>query len=233
MQDTSKFVSIIPIRSGSKGFPNKNIIPLKGIPLYKHSLFQSQRIIPKTLISTDIEMVLKERNQENIIVLRRPKQLCGDSIQMKEVLIDIFQKHEKDLSESIIILLQVTSPLRQDKDIKNAIKMYQTGKYSMIMSVTETDSSILKCGFVDDSKFINLKNENYTFSNRQELPKIYKPNGAIYIFSTKDFMKEKNFPHNSIGAYFMPSEYSIDIDTKQDLNLIEEMLSSNKIEYQN
>lgn len=227
MKNYSKFISIIPIRSGSKGLPNKNILSLKGIPLYKHTLFQSQRIIPKTLISTDIETVFNEENRENTRVLRRPKKLCGDSVEMRDVLLDIFKEH--DLGEKIIVLLQATSPLRQDDDIKKAIKMYKTGQYSMIMSVTQTNSSILKCGFIIDSKFINLRKSDYTFSNRQDLPKIYKPNGAIYIFSTRDFMKQNHFPYESIGAYFMPSERSIDIDKEEDLRLIERLMPDQNI----
>lgn len=33
-----KFIAIIPARSGSKGFINKNIMPLNGSPLFSHSI---------------------------------------------------------------------------------------------------------------------------------------------------------------------------------------------------
>ena len=222
MHHIDEFISIIPIRAGSKGLPGKNIKPLKGIPLYKHTLFQSLRLFKRTIISTDINSVINEKHTESTLILKRPKHLSSDTTEMKDVLLDIFQNN--NLSKNIIVLLQATSPLRKDIDILEAIKIYQSGKFSMVMSVNETNSTVLKYGFISDKEFISLNNQKYIFSNRQHLPKVFKPNGAIYIFSVKDFLNNNFFPDKSIGSYQMPIDRSIDIDTEQDLLLVEKFL---------
>ena len=225
MGNLNQFVSIIPIRSGSKGLKNKNTKLLKGIPLYKHTLFQSLRIINKTIISTDIDSVINSQKEKNTLVLKRQKNLCTDSAEIKDVLLDIIQK--KDLQKKVIVLLQVTSPLRSDLDIIEAIKIYEQGNFSMVMSVTEGDSSVLKYGFIFDNKFKSLNDKKYNFANRQQLPKVYKPNGAIYIFSAKEFLRKKSFPNKSIGCYVMPNERSIDIDNEEDFKQIERTMNNN------
>ena len=75
MKDFNKFVGIIPIRGGSKGLPGKNTKLLWGIPLYNHTLFQSMRILNKTIITTDIDSVIKSKHNKKILVLKRRKKL--------------------------------------------------------------------------------------------------------------------------------------------------------------
>ena len=54
--------------------------------------------------------------------------------------------------------------------------MYETNKYSMVMSVKEEDSKILKYGFLEDDSYKPIHNIASVFMNRQDLPKIYRPN---------------------------------------------------------
>jgi CMP-N-acetylneuraminic acid synthetase len=51
---------------------------------------------------------------------------------------------------------------------------------------------------------------------RQELPKTYSLNGAIYIAETQYLKNKKSFLSNETHAFVMPTERSIDIDTIED-----------------
>jgi N-acylneuraminate cytidylyltransferase len=126
-------------------------------------------------------------------------------------------------------LLQATSPLRRDGDIRNAIALYETGRFKLVMSVTKTDPGILKYGTVEDGCFTPISEPEYCFSNRQSLPSVSRPNGAIYVFSPEVFMRNASLKTSSIGAIEMPEACSIDIDSLADLEVAETMLSQSAI----
>ena len=60
--------------------------------------------------------------------------------------------------------------------------------------------------------------------NRQDLPKVYSPNGAIYIFSIKDYLINNTYPSSNIGAYMMPESRSIDIDSQRDFDMVSQLI---------
>tara|TARA_Y100001968_G_C19402506_1_gene741801 strand:- start:410 stop:1087 length:678 start_codon:yes stop_codon:yes gene_type:complete len=221
----NKYLSIIPCRAGSKGLINKNILPINDKPLYMYTVEQAIHSTERCLISTDIMSILDKPFPPKVDIIKRKKSLSCDNTPLHFVLNDIF--NNIDLKEYIVILLQVTSPLRTIEDINNAIEMYETKNYSMVMSVTENDSKILKYGLVEDNIYRPIYNTSSVFMNRQDLPKVYCPNGAIYIFSVKDYLTFKHYPISKIGAYSMPKSRSIDIDTKKDFDFISKIIIKN------
>jgi CMP-N-acetylneuraminic acid synthetase len=48
--------------------------------------------------------------------------------------------------------------------------------------------------------------------NNQALIKTYNPNGAIYIFRYKDFVKNQSIPIKDVMPYIMSQKDSLDID---------------------
>ena len=137
---------------------------------------------------------------------------------MNEVILNIIK--EENLIDSIV-LLQATSPLRKDSDIQNCMRLFSTKKYSMLLSVNKAKAEILKHGTIDKSGFFRgVRDTQDCFANRQDLPSLFKPNGSIYIFNSKEFIKSNNFPINSIGIYEMPIERSIDIDNESDFEKV-------------
>ena len=93
----------------------------------------------------------------------------------------------------------------------------------MVMSVKRVESILLKYGYENNEKFIPFA-KKYLYKNRQFLPKVLSPNGAIYIFPVNEFLKKNKLPENNIGFYEMPVHRSIDIDNKEDLKQIREII---------
>ena len=106
--------------------------------------------------------------------------------------------------------------------------MYDTNKYSMVMSIVQKDSKILKYGLVKDKIYEPIYDNSAVFMNRQDLPMVYSPNGAIYIFSIKDYLINNIYPTSKIGAYLMPKSRSIDIDCQRDLDIVSQIIKDNK-----
>ena len=62
--------------------------------------------------------------------------------------------------------------------------------------------------------------------NRQLLPKLFKPNGAIYIINIKEFLSFGKLLSKNTIPFKMNSEESLDIDTLEDFNLIKNIFKS-------
>ncbi len=217
----TEIISIVPLRKESKGIKNKNLRKINGIPLYKYTVNQALRISHKCILTTDIEEVFESERDSNLIKIKRPKNLCQDSSLMSDVIMHSIKK--LNLRNNLIILLQATSPLRLDSDILEGLNLFKKGSFSMVMSVSIKESNSLKYGFLNNNKFSSVNEPKFCFANRQQLPNLYAPNGAVYIFGSNSFIENKDFPTSSIGAFEMPVSRSIDIDKESDLEIIKKL----------
>ena len=63
--------------------------------------------------------------------------------------------------------------------------------------------------------------ESLSYQVRQDLPKTYTINGAVYVAKIKWFIQKKVFINDETLAHIMPLERSIDIDSKYDFMFAE------------
>lgn len=218
------WTAVIPIRSGSKGLANKNTKVLAGRPLYQHSVDQALEAgASQVIITTDIAQVLAADHHHRVTLLERPSALCTDATPMYPVV-----KHALSALEiqGVFVLLQATSPLRGCGRITEALKQYATGSHDLVFSVVAAESSVLKWGVLDGTRFKPLSDIRYCFSNRQSLPAVVRPNGAVYVADTRWFINNESFETDKIGVVTMSPEESIDIDTQDSFEDCESILST-------
>lgn len=217
------WTAVIPLRGGSKGLPGKNTRPLAGKPLYRHAVdLALEAGASRVLISTDIHEVLTAELPPSVQALQRPPQLCGDTVPMAPVLVHALQTGQV---QGPVVLLQATSPLRQVVDVQQALARLASCAFDLVMSVTDADRSVLKWGQVmPDGRFVPLSKPEHCFANRQSLPHVYKPNGAVYAMDAQWFIEQKSFVSERIGTVVMPAERSFDIDNMNDFELCEALL---------
>jgi CMP-N-acetylneuraminic acid synthetase len=99
-----------------------------------------------------------------------------------------------------------------------------------LISVKPSSELPFKSFKLKNSKLTPLFNEESLTSNRQELPKTFYPNGAIYIFSIDAFITNNyQLPLNDCTPFIMSQSDSIDIDSHFDLKIAEEILNSKSI----
>ncbi|MCC6242663.1 MAG: acylneuraminate cytidylyltransferase family protein [Gemmatimonadaceae bacterium] len=210
-----RWTAIVPLRAGSKGLPNKNTRILAGKPLYSHAIEQALRAgASKVIVSTDIEEIVENVNlPTGVDVIRRPTWLCEDNIPMAPV---ISHALSETRTTGPVVLLQATSPLRDVTDIEAALSLFATVEYDVVMSVTEADRVALKWGTVSGTRFQPLSDPSHCFSNRQSLPAVFRPNGAIYIFDAEWILARGSFVTDRLGCVAMPPSRSWDIDTVED-----------------
>lgn len=217
------WTAVIPLRSGSKGLPGKNTRLLAGKPLYRHAVDVALSAgASQVLISTDIAEVLSTKHPATVRVLPRPPALSGDAVPMAPVLVHALQAGHVS---GTVVLLQATSPLRQSLDIQAALQRLASSAFDLVLSVTAAEQTVLKWGQVkDDGRFVPLSSPEHCFANRQSLPPVYKPNGAVYAMQAEWFLSNQGFVSEHIGAVVMPAERSHDIDNLADFEHCEALL---------
>jgi CMP-N,N'-diacetyllegionaminic acid synthase len=237
MYKERSILALIPARGGSKGLPRKNIRPLSGKPLIAWTIEQSMKskYLDRVIVNTedkDIAKISKEYGAE--VPFIRPKELARDEAKGIDVVlhtIEWFKGNRKEKQYDVLMYLQPTSPLRQFKDIDESIEYLFKKNAKAILSVCEVDHHPLWSNTLPEDKcmkdFIRKEIKN---KNRQELPKYYRLNGAIYL-AYCDYIKEQNgFLGYESFAYIMPKERSIDIDDEMDFRLAS-LLIKNRIKY--
>jgi len=224
MSQNSKIVAIITARGGSKGLPRKNVLDLNGKPLIAHTIDAAinSKLFKKVIVTTDDKEIKDVSLQYGAEVIDRPSELATDNASSLDViehaLLEL-QAYGEDYFH--FMLLQPTSPLRNETHIQEAWKKYSNENASSLISVVEVEHTPFKMLIEKEDKIEPLTQWKDLTKPRQQLPKVFLPNGAIYISEVKKFLDKKNLFEEPLSVYIMKQEDSIDIDTKYDLSQAE------------
>ncbi len=224
-------IAIIPARGGSKGIPRKNIKLLGGKPLITYTIEAAlqAKSVNRVFVSTeDLEIAEIAKKYGAEIAFMRPKKLATDASSATDVYIYTINQLEKILNKKIesFIALLPTSPLRTGSDIDRAVKIFVEKKADSVISVNEAPhppSWFLKLN--ENGVLTPFFNKTMTMKNRQEEPKAFIPNGAIYVLRTSLIKNKRNYYTNKTYAYNLPSERSIDIDNPIDFAIAEMLIN--------
>ena len=218
--------AFIPARGGSRAVPGKNIKEFAGKPLIVHSIeFALQsKLIKEVVVSTDNSEITRIANSAGAKVINRPEKLATDTATTESVIHHYLNKFSK--KPDIVILLQVTSPLRPKGSLDKALNHFTKGGYDSLLSISPTHRFFWK---VKDD---NTAYAEYDYLNRplRQDMKIedmrYLENGSLYIFTRKHFEKTGNRLGGKIGYVAWPEEFSLEIDTPLDFEFVEKIYKS-------
>ena len=185
--------------------------------LFQITLDQALRCVGEVIISSDKNLD-EELKSYKVKQHQRSPELSADQSTMAELMLELIRKYE--LQNATIVLLQPTSPLRRDEDISKCIETYKKKNFDLLFTVSSQDRAVLKSGFVQGNKFIPLEDPDFIFMNRQDLPELFRPNGAVYVFNGGWFEKNGGFSSTNMGVVEMPTENSWDIDSQEDFDKI-------------
>ena len=117
-------VAIIPARAGSKGLKNKNIIDLCGKPLMAYAIEAALKseVFSRVIVSTDSERYAEIAKDYGAEVMMRDEELASDTATTYMVVENILKK----LGDmDYFVLLQPTSPLRNEEHIREAVQLFE------------------------------------------------------------------------------------------------------------
>ena len=227
MNNNKTFLAIIPARGGSKRLPRKNVLDLCGKPLISYTIEAGlkSKYIDKVIVTSDDEEILSISKRYGADIIVRPEELGSDTATTFDVLEHTINSLEK---YDYIVLLQPTSPLRDEKHIDEAIELLNKKDAHSVISVCEAEHSPLWCNTLnEDLNISNFLSKETLDKRSQDLPKYYRINGAIYICKTKKLLEKKSFfLKENIFAYIMDRKSSIDIDEQIDFMIANEIKKS-------
>ena len=217
---------VVPARGGSKGVPGKNIRILNGKPLIQYTLEAALEIVPRNqiIVSTDsleIKNVVEKLGFE--VPFLRPIELATDTAGTYEVLLhalDYYGKCKQEADE--VVLLQPTSPFRTAEHIREALNLY-TPNLDMVVSVKETASNPYYVLREENEEGFLVKSKEGQFTRRQDCPKVWELNGAIYIINKNSLLQKPLNKFQKVIKYVMDDVSSHDIDSEWDWKLAELM----------
>lgn len=229
------FLGVIPARGGSKRLPNKNILNLADKPLIGWTINAAlkSKYINEVIVSTENPTIanISKTYGANIPFIR-PKELSADSVHPVKVVIHAVNYYKNKLKKEFdyVLLLQPTSPLRDEKDIDMSIEFMHEKNADSVISVCKTNHP---------PHWYSTLPENFSMKNylkddlknkmSQDFPTYYCLNGAIYICNTERLLEEKTFfLKDNIFAFLMDIKNSVDIDSLIDLKLAEALIQINK-----
>ena len=221
-------------RAGSKGFKNKNLKKLKGIPLVYYTLSAIRLYMDKhtennitVALNTDSkelqELVLSQKMVDNVIMAERKESLAGDVVAKVEVIKDTYLQCLSEMAFDVVVDLDITSPMRRLCDIEAAIDgLLADQNCDLVYSVVPARRSPY-------FNMVEKKDEYYRkicssmYTARQQAPASYELNASIYAYSPK-FLEgtiDKTILDYNCGIVIMPDYLVLDIDSEEDFEMME------------
>ncbi|MCP9610602.1 cytidylyltransferase domain-containing protein [Coprobacter tertius] len=219
---------LIPARGGSKGIPRKNIKKLGGRPLIYYTIDAARGIASDNdiCVSTDDDEIIEVVREYGLSVpFKRPEELATDRAGSYEVIMHALKYYEdRGIYYDVVVLLQPTSPFRTARHIREAISLYDSS-YDMVVSVIETDKNPYFVLFEEDKNGYLQRSKDGHFTRRQDCPKVYEYNGAIYVMNV-DSLKSKSLGEFSKNVkYVMNNIDNVDLDTPLDWEFAEFLIA--------
>lgn len=218
----NRYIAMIPARLGSQRIPKKNIRYLNGKPLIKYPIENCLKCdcFDSIWINTESEELGNALASDKVFFHKRPVELASNTATNRDFTYQFLKAHECDY----VIMVNPTSPLLRDETLKNFVEYVDENDYDTVFSVI---SEKTEC-------FYNGEPVNFSKSekiNSQFLTPVEKVAWAITAWKRSSFieMQEKNINPifgGKIGLFSIPKDESCDLDTIEDWNIAEGMLTA-------
>jgi CMP-N-acetylneuraminic acid synthetase len=233
-----KVLAIVPARGGSKGIRLKNLRVVAGQSLLARTLALASSLpeISHVCVSTDHPDIKAAALEfDGVTVVDRPEELSGDRVADSPVLKHALEATDAllDMRFDIVLMLQVTSPLRDARDIRECLEALanDNGDAAWTVSPTELHFHPLKQLVVDDAGNMDLyDSRGLEIVARQQLTPVFHRNGSCYALR-RDFLMSSDTLFSPGRSKAIISEgVRVNIDTEEDLTLAEELLAERAID---
>jgi len=232
-----KVLGVVTARAGSKGIPGKNTRLLAGQPLITYTIDAARdaRVFDRLILSTDdgeAARIARERGCE--VPFIRPAELAADDTPHLPVMrhaLEWLRDREAYTPDWVMILLP-TSPLRQPAHIREAVDLAVASGADSVVGVDELPAHFnpMRVVAVDGAGWARMFDGGPVKrrpGRRQDMPKAWVLNGAIYLFRTPMLFDptEPSLYGDKVAAYRMAPPYGFNIDEPEDWATAERLLT--------
>lgn len=229
-------IGIVPARGGSKGIPGKNLLRLNGKSLVRIAIdFASDNpLIDRVILSTDSTLIAKEvlaedpsifeeANEGEVINLndrlsihKRKTLHSQDNSRTIETILDIFLSVGTNDGDQII-LLQPTSPFREQNEVAKLVSTTKENRTTSCVSARLMDSPHPSKAFELNEEFILELSDLYSLSRpRQELKPLFIFDGAYYLTDIKELKRTESLLSERTSIFLRKGISTLNIDNEDD-----------------
>ena len=231
MIDGKSVLAIIPARGGSKGLPGKNIRPMCGKPLIGWTIDKAKKCsyLDTILVTTDDQKIANiAQTFEAYVPFIRPIEFATDQSSTYDVIrhaLSYFKDTEcKEFD--YVVLLEPTSPLREDDDIGQMLELIvaRQEEFDSIVSIGEVTEhpSIMKRLLAEGIEPFCPDLAQTT--RRQDNAAAYFPFGVAYIAKTSSLLEENTFYTRRCMHFLIKRYQNYEIDDIYDFLCIESVM---------
>lgn len=213
MIDGKKVIALIPARGGSKGLPGKNIRSMCGKPLIAWTIEKAKlsKYLDMILVTTDCQEIAAIAKRYGACVpFLRPDELATDRSSTYDALHHALEhlRLAEDQNFDFVVLLEPTSPLREDTDIDRMLEHLSrmSAEFDSIISIGEVNEHPSIVRRVRDNNLEPFWQELKQTTRRQDNEPAYFPYGVAYIAKTNILLAEKTF-YTRRCTYFKIKRY--------------------------
>lgn len=219
-------IAFIPARCGSDAIKFKNIKLFCGKPLVYWCLkaLHDSLDIDVIYVATDcnkIEDVVNEFKFPKVEIYRREAANATATADTESVMLEFLSKNTFSPPDNFL-LVQATNPFVLENDFTDALKAMRESGYDSLLSCCR-----IKRFFWNE----NGTPVNYDYKNRplrQFFNGILVENGAFYINTVRNIIKDKNRLSGNIGIHEMPEYTFTEIDEIEDWIIAEKIFIKNR-----
>jgi CMP-N-acetylneuraminic acid synthetase len=145
-----KILIIIPVRLGSKRLKYKNILEIKGLPMFvlvaKEAL--KSKYNSTLYVSTESQKIINLCKRYKLNFIKRPARLALDNVEKQLVIVDAVKKLKLKERPEIVISLQANTPQFNVTDLDRAIFFFLKKVFpsSQIRELITIDNNNLQDG---------------------------------------------------------------------------------------
>jgi CMP-N,N'-diacetyllegionaminic acid synthase len=214
-------ICIIPARGGSKGIPKKNLVQLGDLSLLEHTIKDAYELRCPIYVTTDDDEIGFVAQEADAVYIKRPVEISGDDASTEDAVLDVLERLSV-APDTIVVLLQCTSPFRKPGELALAVRWYGLGKCDSMFSGYKLYP------FVWDGGAMGSTRVDYPINNRptrQEKNALTVEDGSFYVFKAGLFTESKNRVHGKIAPWIHNKIYGKEIDTWEDLEECQQLLN--------
>jgi N-acylneuraminate cytidylyltransferase len=198
-------LGVTPARGGSRTIPGKNIREIAGKPLIAWTIEAAKRSrsLDRYLVSTEDPGIARVAGSWGAEVISRPAELATDEATTLSVLQELLGR----VSADIVVLLQCTSPVRDDGLIDLCVRKF-----------LETGADSVATGFT-----CTLFAWGEYHGRRQDLRGFFHDDGNVYVLKPENIRRGDLFGEKRVPLE-ISREQTFEIDEEFDFWLNEQIL---------
>lgn len=209
--DDKAILAFVHAKAHSERLPEKNMLPLGGIPLFMHAVraAQQSRYVTAVVVDSDSEAILRCANEAGAWMLRRPKHLAtntttGDDLAYNQVC------WAKPTKFRRLVHVLPTSPFIRPETIDRAIEMAVENDVDSVAGVFTDQLYTWTDGRPD-------YRQNGKLPNSQDLPATTWETTGLYVMRTSYVLTHRRRVNPEFCLLYPLSRIeAIDINTQDD-----------------